>query len=55
MPTQLATRLNAFALALMINSAMIGGVAYLFSSRVHQQPAMTTLAQATANPSTPSI
>jgi hypothetical protein len=55
MTTQLSTKLAALALALMVNSMMIGGVAYLFSSRIHQQPIMTALAQTSASPSAPAI
>jgi len=44
MTTQLSTKLTALALALMVNSMMIGGVAYLFSGQIHQQT-LTTLAK----------
>jgi hypothetical protein len=47
MTTQLSTKLAALALALMVNSMMIGGVAYLFSGQIHQQT-MTTLAKSSA-------
>jgi hypothetical protein len=46
MSTQLSTKLTAAALALMINSFMIGGVAYLFSAKVNLPSAATALAQA---------
>ena len=36
MTTQLSTKLAALAVALMVNGMMIGGVAYLFSARLHQ-------------------
>ena len=39
MTTQLSTRLAALAVALMVNGVMIGGVAYLFSARLHQPTA----------------
>jgi len=39
MTTQLSTKLAALAVALMINGMMIGGVAYLFSARLHQPTA----------------
>jgi len=45
MNTQISTKLAALAVALMMNSLIIGGVAYLFSGQIHQQPVMTALAQ----------
>jgi hypothetical protein len=36
MTTPLSTKLAALAVALMMNSMLIGGVAYLFSSPLHQ-------------------
>jgi hypothetical protein len=39
MTTQLSTRLAALAVALMVNGMMIGGVAYLFSAKLHQPTA----------------
>jgi len=51
--TQLSTKLTALALALMVNSMMIGGVAYLFSVQIHPQPVMTALAQTSAGSSVP--
>jgi hypothetical protein len=39
MTTQLSSKLAALAVALMINGMMIGGVAYLFSARLHQPTA----------------
>ena len=36
MNTQISTKLAALAVALMMNSLLIGGVAYLFNSQVHQ-------------------
>ena len=35
MNTQISTKLAALAVALMMNSLIIGGVAYLFNSQVH--------------------
>ena len=35
MNTQISTKLAALAVALMMNSLLIGGVAYLFNSQVH--------------------
>jgi len=39
MTTQLSTQLAALAVALMVNGMMIGGVAYLFSARLHHPTA----------------
>jgi hypothetical protein len=36
MNTQLSTKLAALGVALMMNSLLIGGVAYLFSGTLHQ-------------------
>ena len=47
MNTQISTKLAALAVALMMNSLLIGGVAYLFNSQVHEAPA-ASLAHATA-------
>lgn len=44
MTTQLSTKLAALAVALMVNTIMIGGVAYLFSGQIHQFPAAGALA-----------
>jgi hypothetical protein len=55
MTTQLSTKLTALALALMVNSMMIGGVAFLFSARIHQQPVMTALAQVQPAAAAPTI
>jgi hypothetical protein len=35
MQTQISTKLAALAVALMMNSAMLGGIAYLFSDTIH--------------------
>jgi hypothetical protein len=39
MTTQLSSKLAALAVALIVNGMMIGGVAYLFSARLHQPTA----------------
>jgi len=49
MNTQISTKLAALAVALMMNSLLIGGVAYLFNSQVHQHTAITSLAHSTAS------
>jgi hypothetical protein len=36
MNTQISTKLAALAVALMMNSLLIGGVAYLFNGQLHQ-------------------
>ena len=41
MPTQFVTKFAALGVALMINSMMIGAVAYLFSGQLHHPSAMT--------------
>jgi hypothetical protein len=45
MTTQLSTKIAALAVALMVNSLMIGGVAYLFSGQIHQPTLLTTMAK----------
>ena len=47
MTTQLSTKLTALALALMVNSMMIAGVAYLFSGQIHQHFPVTAFAMTT--------
>jgi hypothetical protein len=46
MNTSISTKLAALALALMVNSVIMGGVAYLFNA--HQATAVMALASATA-------
>lgn len=36
MNTSISNKLAALALALMVNSVIMGGVAYLFNDRLHQ-------------------
>ena len=45
MNTQISTKLAALAVALMMNSLIIGGVAYLFNGQLHDHTALTSLAQ----------
>ena len=47
MTTQISTKLAALAVALMMNSLLIGGVAYVFNAQAHQHTAITSLVQAT--------
>jgi hypothetical protein len=56
MTTQLSTKLAALAVALMVNGMMIGGVAYLFSARLHQPTAVNgTIVTASARSTIPTI
>ena len=48
MNTQISTKLAALAVALMMNSLIIGGVAYLFNTEVHDRTVVTSLVQAAA-------
>jgi hypothetical protein len=48
MNTQISTKLAALAVALMMNSLIIGGVAYLFNGQLHEHAALTSLAQSSA-------
>jgi hypothetical protein len=43
MNTQISTKLAALAVALMMNSLLIGGVAYLFNGQAHQHAVVTSL------------
>lgn len=45
MNTQISTKLAALAVAMMMNSMIIGGVAYLFNSQLRQHITFTSLAQ----------
>ncbi len=49
MNTQISTKLAALAIALMMNSALIGGVAYLFSAQLHTHASVPSLAQTAAH------
>jgi hypothetical protein len=48
MTTQISTKLAALAVALMMNSLIIGGVAYAFNSQLHQHAAAASLVQTAA-------
>jgi hypothetical protein len=50
MNTQISTKLAALAVALMMNSLLIGGVAYLFNGQLHQHATITSLAHTVAAP-----
>jgi hypothetical protein len=51
MNTQISSKLVALAAALMMNSLLIGGVAYLFNGPLHQHVAVISAAHPAA-PST---
>jgi hypothetical protein len=55
MNTQISTKLAALAVALMMNSLIIGGVAYAFNSQLHQRTAAASLVQAVATTSSDSV
>jgi len=48
MNTQISTKLAALAVALMMNSVIIGGVAYLFNGQLRQHAGVPSLVQASA-------
>jgi hypothetical protein len=48
-PTQLSTKLAALAVALMMNSLLIGGVAYLFSGPLHHHTVVSLAHTARSN------
>jgi hypothetical protein len=50
MNTSISTKLTALALALVFNSAIMGGMAYLFNAQL-QQPTVASLASTVANTS----
>jgi hypothetical protein len=48
MTTSLSTKLAALALALMFNSVIMGGMAYLFNAQLQQPSAVASLASTAA-------
>jgi hypothetical protein len=48
MNSAISSKLAAFAVALMMNSLLIGGVAYLFSGQIQQRSDSMSLGRATA-------
>jgi hypothetical protein len=48
MTTSLSTKLAALALALVFNSVIMGGMAYLFNAQLRQPTAVTSLASTAA-------
>jgi hypothetical protein len=53
MNTQISTKLAALAIALMMNSLLIGGVAYLFNSHAAVLSLAHSAAATVASPATP--
>jgi hypothetical protein len=50
MNTQISTKLAALAVALLMNSLLIGGVAYLFNSQVQHSPVISLAHTGTSTP-----
>jgi hypothetical protein len=50
MNTQISTKFAALAVALMMNSLIIGGIAYLFNGSLHQHTAVISVAQVGVTP-----
>jgi hypothetical protein len=48
MNTSISTKLTALALALMFNSVIMGGMAYLFNAQLQQPTAVASLASTAA-------
>jgi hypothetical protein len=48
MNTSISTKLTALALALVVNSAIMGGMAYLFNAQLQQPTAVVALASTAA-------
>jgi hypothetical protein len=49
MNTSISTKLSALALALIFNSVIMGGMAYLFNAQLQQPTAVASLASTVAN------
>jgi len=48
MNTSISTKLAALALALMVNSVIMGGIAYLFNAQLQAPTAVMSLVSATS-------
>jgi hypothetical protein len=48
MNTSISTKLAALGLALMFNSVIMGGIAYLFNAQIGQTAAVISLADSTS-------
>jgi hypothetical protein len=55
MNTSISTKLAALGLALMVNSVIMGGMAYLFNAQLQQPAAVYSLAGTSAPPATGSV
>jgi hypothetical protein len=55
MNTQISTKLAALAVALVMNSLLIGGVAYLFNGQLHQHTTIISLAHAAVSTMTGTV
>ena len=51
MTTQISTKLAALAVALMMNTLIIGAVAYMFNSQLQQHATLSSLAHTAASSS----
>ncbi len=49
MNTSISTKLTALALALIVNSMIMGGMAFLFNAQLQQPTAVTSLASTAAS------
>ena len=49
MNTQISSKIAALAVALMMNSLILGGVAYLFNNQPHSHAVALSLAQTAAS------
>ena len=49
MNTSISTKLTALALALVFNTAIMGGMAYLFNAQLQQPTAVASLASTASN------
>jgi hypothetical protein len=47
MNTQISSKLAALAIALMMNTALVAAVAYLFDAQIQQHPTVVSLESAT--------
>jgi hypothetical protein len=52
MNTSISTKLAALGLALMVNSVIMGGIAYLFNAELQQTAAVISLANANSTAAT---
>lgn len=55
MNTQISTKLAALAVALMMSSLIIGGVAYLFNSQTHPHTVLVSVAPAVPETSSDAV